>query len=226
MSALPPELKARVLDATRATPSPTRGAVRAREWLVLPASVIVAASLYFAFGGPVHGTGRPSWFYAASALSWAAVAALSMWSVLGGGGSVTGRARPLLWMSAVGTPALLFAIMFAFVLIEPALTAIHPFPERPGFKCFGLTVAAAVFPLVALAFVRRGSDAVHPVATGAALGAACGASAGVMVEMWCPVADLRHVALGHVAPIVLLAAVGALLGVRLLAIRAKPRAAR
>jgi hypothetical protein len=221
MSALPPDLKARVLDATRATPSPTRGSARARTWLVLPSSFIVAASLYFAFGGPEHGAGRPSWFYFASAMSWAAVAALSMWSVLGTGGSVTGRAGPLLWMSAVGTPAVLFAVMFAFVVVDPAATGIHP--ERLGLKCFGLTVAAAVFPLVALAVVRRGSDAVHPVATGAALGAACGASAGVMVEMWCPVGDVRHIAIGHVAPILLLAAVGALLGVRMLAIRAKPR---
>lgn len=80
-----------------------------------------------------------------------------------------------------------------------------------------------MFPLLALIVVRRGSDAVHPAATGAALGAACGASAGVMVEMWCPVSEVRHVAIGHVAPIIALAVVGAALGVRLLAIRGKPR---
>jgi hypothetical protein len=221
MSAPPPDLKARVLDAARRTPSPTRGSAQARAWLVLPSSIIVAGSLYFAFGGPAHGQGRPPWFYVASALGWLGVAALSTWSVLGSGGSVTGRARPLLWATAIGTPALLFAMMFALVAIDPSVTAIHP--ERLGLKCFGLTVAAAAFPLLALIVVRRGSDAVHPAATGAALGAACGASAGVMVEMWCPVSEARHVAIGHIAPIVLLALLGASLGVRLLAIRANAR---
>jgi hypothetical protein len=222
VSALPPDLKARVMQAARATPSPTRAAARTLSWLVLPSSVIVAGSLYFAFGGPDHGAGRAAWFYVASSLGWAAVAALSTWSVLARGRAATGRPTSVLWAIAAGTPAALFALMFALVLMEPTATLVHP--ERVGYRCFGLTVAAAAFPLLALLFVRRGSDAVHPVANGAALGAACGASAGVMVEMWCPVATPAHVAFGHVAPIVLLAALGAALGMRVLAIRAKPRA--
>jgi hypothetical protein len=220
VSALPPELKARVLEAARNTPSPTRGSTQARSWLVVPSSIVVAGSLYFALGGPEHGAGRPPWFYVASAVGWAGVAVLSTWSVLGSGGRGTGRARPVLWATAIATPAVLFAMMFGFIAFDPSVAAIHP--ERLGLKCFGLTVAAAAFPLLALMVVRRGSDAVHPAATGAALGAACGTSAGVMVEMWCPVSGVRHVAVGHIAPIVVLAVLGAGLGMRLLAIRAKP----
>jgi hypothetical protein len=109
--------------------------------------------------------------------------------------------------------------MFGFAVVHPEVTLVHP--ERVGFKCLGLTMAGAAFPLVGLALMRRRSDPVHPVATGAALGAASGASAGVMVEMWCPVAAPQHVASGHILPIVVLTALGALLGARVISIRGR-----
>ena len=98
--------------------------------------------------------------------------------------------------------------------------AVMP-PGKWGFRCLGLTVAAAVFPLVGIVIARRASDPVHPAATGAALGAASGASAGVMVEMWCPVAAPIHVAIGHILPIVVLAVLGAALGGQMIAIRGR-----
>ena len=219
MSELPPDLKARILGAAHAMPSATRAQARTQSWLALPASVIVAGWLFFAFDGPHHGQGRPAWFYLASSLGWAGVAALSVWSIVGPTASATGRTRAALWGVAIGTPALLFALMFGLVSIDPSVTEIHP--ERLGLKCLGLTVAAAAFPLFALLLVRRQSDPVHPISTGAALGAACGASAGVMVEMWCPVSGLRHVAFGHILPIAVLTILGGLLGARLLSMKAK-----
>jgi hypothetical protein len=221
VSALPPDLKARILEAAQATPSPTRATTRVHSWLVLPSSIIVAGSLFFAFDGVHHGQGRPAWFYLASAVAWAAVAALSAWGVLGRTASATGRTRAMLLAIAIGTPAVLFATMFAFTTFDPSVTLLHP--ERLGLKCLGLTVAAAAFPLVALLLLRRESDAVHPASTGAALGAACGASAGVMVEMWCPVSEVRHVAIGHILPIIALSVIGAVLGTRLLALPRRPR---
>jgi hypothetical protein len=140
-----------------------------------------------------------------------------MWGALMRGGSALGRPRTWLLSIAIGTPALLFAMMFGMAFIHPEITALHP--ERLGLKCLGLTVAAAAFPLLALAIVRRGSDPVHPITTGAALGAACGASAGVMVELWCPVASPRHVVVGHVATMIVMALLGAVLGARLIAMR-------
>jgi hypothetical protein len=187
---------------------------------VLPSSTIVAAAIFFAFDGLQHGLGRSPWFYIASSLGWIAVATLSLWAALGRGGSALGRSRPWLTAVAVGTPALLFAMMFAFAVLHPEVTLLHP--ERIGYRCLGLTLAAAVFPLLSLAFIRRGSDPVHPVATGAALGAACGAAAGVMVELWCPVAAPRHVAVGHILPIVIVSVFGALMGARVIAMRGRP----
>jgi hypothetical protein len=218
------DVKARVLEAVRAKRSPTRYAYRVHAWLVLPSSVVTALALFFAFDGLRHGQGRPLWFYAASALGWAAVATLSMWGAFARGPSAIGRPRGWLMAVAVGTPAVLFALMFAMAVVHPEVTAVHP--ERIGFKCLGLTVAAATFPLVGLVLARRRSDPVHPVATGAALGAACGASAGVMVEMWCPVATPQHIAVGHILPIVILAVIGGVLGARVIAIRGRTDSAR
>jgi hypothetical protein len=213
---LPPELKARVLDATRTVPSPTRRSARINAWLVLPSSVLVAAALYFAKDGVQHGR-RPAVFYLACVASWAAIAALSLWAALARGRSPVGRSRAWLVAVAAGTPALLYALSFLVVLVWPELGARPDAP--PGFRCFGLTLAAAAFPLVALAYVRRQSDPVHPVASGAALGAACGASAGIMVEMWCPFATIPHMTLGHIVPIVLCTLAGAGLGSRVIAMR-------
>ncbi len=120
----------------------------------------------------------------------------------------------MLLVVAAGTPGLLFALMFALAVLHPEVTSVHP--ERLGLKCIGLTLAAATFPLVSLLYVRRESDPVHPALTGAALGSACGASAGIMVELWCPVATPAHVAFGHILPILLLTAIGSMLGARIL----------
>ncbi len=217
------DLKARILESARATKSASRRPARLDVWLVLPSSVIVAAAIFFAFGGFRHGQGRATWFYVSSSLGWAAVAALSVWAAFGRGRSTLGR--PTRWLTAVafGTPALLFAMMFAFMVADPEVMLVHP--ERFGHKCLGLTLAAAVFPLLSIALLRRGSDPVHPVATGAALGAACGAAAGVMVELWCPVATPRHIAYGHILPIVIMTLLGALLGARVIAMRPRGRRA-
>jgi hypothetical protein len=218
------DIKARILADIEAIPSPSRSTSYLYAWLVLPSSIIVAAALFFAFDGLNHGRGRALWFFVASCAGWAAVAALSMWAAFMRGRSAVGRSRALLLAVAIGTPAVLFAMMFGLAAAHPEVTLVHP--ERIGFKCLGLTVAAAAFPLIALALIRQESDPVHPVATGAALGSACGASAGVMVEMWCPVASPQHVMVGHIAPIVFMALLGANLGARVIAMRGRPRSRR
>jgi hypothetical protein len=213
-----PELRARILDATRSVPSPTRKAARRNAWLVLPCAAVVAAAIYYAAGGPGHDQIRPVLFYSASVLSWAAIAALSSWGALARGGSPLGRSRAWLVAVALGTPALLFALSF----VLSRFPELGPDPDHKwGRYCFPMTLATAALPLVALAILRKHTDPVHPIASGAALGAACGASAGIMVEMWCPVASLRHLTLGHVAPVLVCIVVGAVLGARVIAMRGR-----
>jgi hypothetical protein len=215
MSELHRDLEARLVASILSTPSPTRRTARTWQWLVLPVGAIVAAALYVAYDGPEQGRGgRDAWFYVASAMSWAAVAALSLWGALGHGRGASWRSRSALLACALGTPAVLFGAMIALGSLDPAMMEIHP--EKWGRMCLPLTVAAAAFPMLALLYARRESDPVHPALSGAALGSACAAAAGVMVELWCPVSTARHVALGHVLPILLLAFVGALMGAQML----------
>jgi hypothetical protein len=211
------DLKSRVLAQVQAQPAPTRQASQIHAWLVLPSSTILGAVLFFAFDGVHHGQGRPIWFHAVSVAVWTLVAAVSMWAALARGGSPLGRTSGWLTTVAAGTPAVLLVMMLAFALFHPEVTLLHP--ERIGYKCFGLALAGAAFPLIALTALLRSSDPVHPRATGAALGAACGASSGVMVELWCPVAAPRHVLVGHVLPIVILTFLGATFASRVIAIR-------
>ena len=89
-------------------------------------------------------------------------------------------------------------------------------------RCFGVSLLFGIVPLITFLLARRGSDPVHPRSLGAALGAAGGLWAATLVDLWCPVAFPVHVVLGHVLPALLLAAVGAVLGARLLAL-ALPR---
>jgi Negative regulator of sigma F len=50
------------------------------------------------------------------------------------------------------------------------------------------------------------------VGSGAVIGFAAGACAWVAVDLWCPIAYVRHLLLGHLLPVFLLALTGALLG--------------
>jgi len=123
--------------------------------------------------------------------------------------------------------------LIAIVLIVPALLLgwklllsasvpgmMIPWPERVGLKCLSLTIGFCLPPLLALAWIRRASQPVTPGWSGAALGVTVGAVSWVLVDLWCPVGYLPHLLLGHYAPQLVLAAVGAMVGHRLMSPRA------
>ena len=157
-------------------------------------------------GGPAHAAGRPVevtlWIVGGTALLAIAATALAL-----------PRARSMLPRSR---GELIAAIAGAPILIGAWIAIWHPAYADPlvrtGFRCFVLTALTAPWPFVALVRLRPRPDPVHPELTGAGLGAIAGAWSAVMVELWCPIASPDHVALGHVAPLVLLVAAGALAG--------------
>jgi len=184
---------------------------------VLIAGAAVPAALFVATGGLDHGEGRPRGVFAASMSVWIVAAVVALWAAVGRGRAPMGRATPWLVGVAAGTPSLILLAMGALSAALPTrdallLGSVH----RLAASCMSMTFAAALLPLLAMLFVRRGSDPVHPATHGAALGAAFGAFAGVMVCLWCPDVSLRHIALGHVAPLVLTSLAGAAAGARLL----------
>ena len=80
-------------------------------------------------------------------------------------------------------------------------------------------MAIAIGPLVAFAIARHRSDPRRPVLTGFAAGLAIGAITSLLTDLWCPVAYVPHLLLGHLLPIALLGGLGAWLGRVAMALR-------
>jgi hypothetical protein len=167
----------------------------------------------YLWGGPGHAAGRPPPTGLAIVLGMAGLALLATRLALPPARSMLGPPTARLLAIAVGVP----------VVVGAWLLGWHAFYDDPnvriGYLCFSLTLAAAPWPFVALVFASHRRDPRHPGLSGAALGAAAGAWAAVVVEVWCPLAEPRHVLIGHVAPLLALCALGALLGSRLFALR-------
>lgn len=209
-----PDLKRRVLSAVRAEPAPTHAAVRRRAWLVLGTCVAIALAIFVYFGG-VRRFDRPTLLVVSTSFSWSAAASAAAWIAMARRRSMLGRpTRALIAMIVAIPPAVLALKIGVTVLLAPQMVA--PWPSRPGFRCLGLSIATAVPLLLAFIVLRRRGDPVHPGVAGAALGITAGVFAGVLVDLWCPIAFVPHVLLGHILPLVVVAAFGAWAGRRFL----------
>jgi hypothetical protein len=93
-------------------------------------------------------------------------------------------------------------------------------PERAGIKCLSFSLVVAAGPLFGFLAMRQHAP-VEPALNGAAMGVAAGACAWVALDLWCPVAFVPHLVLGHVLPLCILAGAGALLGQTLLSPRSR-----
>jgi hypothetical protein len=176
-------------------------------------AVLAMGSILMLYGGPANAVGRP-----AAVSSWVvggmlALAAGVTWVVLPPSRSMLGRARGPLLAVAIGVP-----IFVGLWLLLWHTSYVDPY-QRVGFRCLALTAATAPWPFALLTHLSRRFEPRHPRLLGAALGSAAGAWAAVMVELWCPLADPAHVALGHVAPVVVLILASALVGGRIFAVR-------
>ena len=171
-----------------------------------------------AWGGASHAAGRP-----AAAGAWVlggicALAVAATLSVLPARRSMLGRPRGLLLAVAFGVPLVVgvWLLLWHTSYADPL--------TRVGYSCLALTSATAPWPFALLVYLSRRFEPRHPASMGAALGSAAGAWAALMVELWCPLADPAHVAVGHVLPLVLLTLLAAGLGSRLFALpKVEPR---
>jgi hypothetical protein len=172
-------------------------------------------ALFQAWGGVGHSAGRPAslTFGIAVGAVLVAVAATSVswWR----GRSLVGKPASFL----IGTAVLLPLITFVWLVSFNDHYA-EPF-QRVGWRCLGMTLFGGSLLLGAAAWLRNRTVAVHAPLAGAALGATAGAWAGVLADLWCPLSNAPHVLVGHVLPLVLLAALGGALGQRVLRIRAR-----
>lgn len=213
---LSPDLKARVLQATRAESAPTRAQIRWRQGALFSAGLAAALAVFFIAGGVRPGP-RPAALLTATSAGGAIIATLGLWLGLTRGRSMLGRPRAVLLALAIAAPVLLLGWKYG---LGSAFDLAQRWPERPGFRCLRLSLLMGAVPLVASLFARAGSDPAHPGATGATLGVAVGVGVAFLVDLWCPVAYLPHLLLGHALPLLILATAGALLGARILRVRA------
>ncbi|WP_394827017.1 NrsF family protein [Pendulispora albinea] len=209
------DLRARVLAVARQTPSPSRARVTwATRWLVL-AAVVSSLAVFFALGGFQLGN-RPVPYVYATTAGWAVLALVGFRiAFVRSRRSMLGPARQSLVALAAGMPVALLLFSLVCCSIWPEVQLLDA-PLWGYLACFGSTSIMGTLPLVALAIARRGSDPVHPRATGAALGAAMGVWGGTLIDLHCRCATLPHIAFSHVLPMVVLAIVGAVVAPRVL----------
>jgi hypothetical protein len=212
---LPEQIRERVFAAIALHPSPTRPQVRRQSQLLFALTVLIMAAVYLAAGGTSIDS-RPPVVLLATAAGGGAFTVLALVVALGRPRSMLGRPRAVLLLAAVLLPLGLLAwkVVAAGALFQGVSAAS---PGWPGLRCLGLGLGMAVVPLLLALFARRGSEPVHPDAAGAAIGSAAGVAAMLLVDLSCPVANLPHLLLGHLAAIALIALVGMQLGSRLLA---------
>ncbi|MGH7281366.1 MAG: NrsF family protein [Polyangiaceae bacterium] len=216
---LPSDLKARVLDAAKREPSPTREEHQKKTMQIALAGIVGALIVFLGTGGPDMGQ-RSASFYATS---FALLAAMSIIvTVLSLGvfkKSMTGAPTDTLVVIALAAAPAVWGIELALRTIWPQNYG-HPATLQSTVICFLCTMGMALGPMLALLRVRRFTDAVHPAALGAAFGASAGAWGAVLIDLHCASNDLAHIAWAHALPVLLLAGAGALIGKKLLAPKA------
>ncbi len=211
---LSPELKQRVLASVADVPAPTRSQVlRTRAWLF--ACGIVGALVIFFLEGGVRVGSRPPSLVALTSLGTAVIVGVGIWVLFTRGRSVLGRSGVQLLIAAIGSATLFVAWRYRISAVYGLTDA---WPARPGFRCLALSIATGALPLLGALISARRTVPASPVATGAAFGAGAGLGSALLVDLWCPVAYLPHLFLGHVLPIGVLALLGGVLGSRVLRI--------
>ena len=191
--------------------------MRRRVLGVAAISVALSSVLFIALGGVVLGA-RPPSFVLHGAIAWGSLVAVVAWLLLRRGGHGLGSPSALLALGAVASAPLLGVLYMCLCHAEDA-GAPRPAPLHAHVMCFALAAVFAAAPLAVLVAARRGADPVHPRAFGALAGAVSGGVGGVILTVHCPIAVEAHVMLAHAGPCLVLAAVGAALGVRLFGVR-------
>jgi hypothetical protein len=177
--------------------------------LWMASSVTISLAIFLLAGG-LRASQRPESLLMGTMAGTLTVAVLAVLVGIHRGRSMLPRPRWQLAVLVVLVPAALFAWKVAWSARYPGMMV--DWPERPGLRCLLLTLAMGLGPLVSLILLYRNSEPVRPGLVGSAMGIAVGAVAWGFLELWCPVAFPRHLLIGHVAPALLLAAIGAILG--------------
>ncbi|MFO0745474.1 MAG: NrsF family protein [Myxococcota bacterium] len=203
-------LRARILGSVAAELSPPRRAARPWKILALLGGFALAVVVLLVAG--IHVEPRPTELVLVTLVGALALAGLGVWLALGLGRSMLGRPTRVIVAGLLALPILLFAWKTLWSVAYPDMDAWVA--ARPGFRCLGLSLLGALGPVTAFLWMKRRALPRHPGAVGAALGMAAGASSWALLDLYCPVGNAAHLLLGHVLPMLLLAAGGYFIGRR------------
>ena len=203
----------------RLEPVPSRAQAARRHARAVVLGFAATAAILVAISLPTT-RGRPLGYVVALVIAWLPIALLATWAAVGRGGSMLGR--PARWLVATSllTPVVLLLSWIPVTLRWPE-TLVDVSGAFEHGRCIAATVGFAVGPFVAFMLIRRASDPVNPVLTGAAIGTAAATWGAVTLPLICGFTAPRHMLIGHLLPVLLIAAVGAALGGRLVAVRPK-----
>ena len=202
-------LKQRVLLAVQCNPVPSRATEQARSVCLIAGACLGTAAIFTAAGG-IRETGRSPALWLGTVLGSLLIAVVGQVLLLERKRTMLGWPRAWLVVAAVVLPLALLTWKVLYSSQFPH--ALDPWVTRAGYRCLGLSLALGVLPLGALLYSRRGTDPTHPGTAGMALGVSVGLAVAVLGDLWCPVAYVPHLLLGHLLPIVLFATLGVLLG--------------
>lgn len=204
------DLRARILEEAKKTPALTRAEHQKRVGIIVTIGTLATLVLFYAMGGLAKGP-RPLELVGFTA-GFALLSAIILTRL-----SRPRRTSPL---PAPRSVLLTACIAAAPVLAVSVLATTIMWPEhadedvstKSHIACAFMTIVQGALPLVVLIVPRRGSDPVHPMVTGAALGMTAGAWTAAMAYLRCPHAGASHCILAHVMPTLVLTAIGAVLG--------------
>jgi hypothetical protein len=216
---LSPELRSRILDAVRDQPVPARAEGTRRTAATLALGFVAMGAILLAISTPDL-RGRPLAYVDLLVLVWTPVTLAATWAGVGRGGSMLGRSPRWLLATAVLTPVVLLLSWIPVTIYWPE-TLVDSSEGLHHLRCVAVTMGLALGPFLAFARVRRGSDPVSPWLTGAAIGTAAAAWGALVLPLICGFTSPVHMLVGHLLPVLLIAAVGAALGQRLVAVHAK-----
>ena len=203
------QLRARTIAAVRSHRAQTRREFRIRATLLMTAAIAISLGIFFWAGG-VRTAPRTYTLLVGTTGGALAIAILSVVVDVRGGRSMLPRPGWQLALLVALVPAALLTWKIAWSSRFPGMMV--DWPERPGLRCFFLTLGIGIAPLVSLVFLLRRGEPVRPALVGTAMGILVGAVSWVVLGLWCPVAYPRHLLIGHVGPALLLAMIGACLG--------------
>ena len=211
-----PDVRARILAAVRSHPAPARQVGTRRRWAGV-AYGFLALGLVAVRLGPHAGT-RPASYVVLLTLAWLLVAVAVTWAGVSRGRSMLGR--PAVFQIAVVslTPVALLVLWWPLALAWPG-TLENDSGLSDIVQCIGATALLALGPLLAFTYARRATDPVHPWLGGATLGVAAGGWGAAAMVSICRHSSASHMAYGHVFPVLHVAALGACVGARFLAVR-------